>query len=94
MSLGYTPDEALPHGWRATTRALAVETLGVAVEVVELQLSHEVRNSLGRAYNRTQWLDARCDLTQKWADYLDRLKAGAQVDDWTANARHVKSRGE
>ena len=77
--MGYAADEALPHGWRATARTLAVEALGVPAEVIELQLSHEVRDPLGRAYNRVQWLDARRDLMQKWADYLDELKLGAKV---------------
>ncbi|MDR3100846.1 MAG: integrase arm-type DNA-binding domain-containing protein [Paraburkholderia sp.] len=77
--MGFDSDTALPHGWRATARTLAVEALGVPAEVVEMQLAHEVRDSLGRAYNRTQWLDARRDLMQKWADYLDGLRAGAKV---------------
>jgi len=72
--MGIDADTALPHGWRATARTLAVEVLGVAREVVEMQLSHTVRDSLGTAYNRTTWLDARRDLMQRWADYLDRLK--------------------
>ncbi|OLL30123.1 integrase [Burkholderia sp. SRS-W-2-2016] len=85
--MGYTADEALPHGWRATARTLAVEELGVSAEVIEMQLAHEVRDSLGRAYNRTQWLDARRDLMQKWADYLDGLKAGAKVLPFAGNAQ-------
>lgn len=72
--MGFDSDTALPHGWRATARTLAVEALSVPAEIVELQLSHEVRDSLGRAYNRTQWLDQRRDLMQRWADYLDSLK--------------------
>ncbi|WP_423193002.1 tyrosine-type recombinase/integrase [Cupriavidus sp. H18C2] len=74
--MGFDSDTALPHGWRATARTLAVEVLGVPAEIVELQLSHEVRDSLGRAYNRTQWIDQRRQLMQRWADYLDCLKAG------------------
>jgi integrase len=85
--MGYTADEALPHGWRATARTLAVEALGIPAEVVELQLSHEVRDSLGRAYNRTQWLDARRELMQKWGDYLDQLKAGATVLPFAPNTQ-------
>lgn len=72
--MGFDSETALPHGWRATARTLAVEELHVPAEVVEMQLSHEVRDSLGRAYNRTQWLDKRRDLMQRWADYLDRLR--------------------
>ncbi|SOZ49053.1 putative integrase [Cupriavidus taiwanensis] len=77
--MGFDSDTALPHGWRATARTLAVEVLGVPAEVVEMQLAHGVRDSLGRAYNRTQWLDQRRELMQRWADYLDELKAGAKV---------------
>lgn len=73
--MGFDSDTALPHGWRATARTLAVEALHVPAEIVELQLSHEVRDSLGRAYNRTQWLKQRQELMQKWAEYLDELKA-------------------
>ena len=72
--MGFNSETALPHGWRATARTLAVEVLHVPAEIVELQLSHEVRDSLGRAYNRTQWLDQRRDLMQRWADYLDGLR--------------------
>jgi hypothetical protein len=34
---------------------------------------------LGRAYNRTQFLEQRWDLMTRWADYLDQLRAGAQL---------------
>jgi len=73
--MGFDSETALPHGWRATARTLAVENLGFPAEVVEMQLSHEVRDTLGRAYNRTQWLEQRRALMQRWADYLDELKA-------------------
>lgn len=72
--MGFGSETALPHGWRATARTLAVEVLSVPAEVVEMQLAHGVRDSLGRAYNRTQWLDQRRELMQRWADYLDQLK--------------------
>lgn len=72
--MGIDPTTAVPHGWRATARTLAVEKLKVSAEIVEMQLSHNVRDSLGRAYNRTQWLDERRELMQRWADYLDQLR--------------------
>ena len=31
------------------------------------------------AYNRTKFLDDRRVMMQEWADYLDKLKAGAEV---------------
>lgn len=77
--LGFDRDTMTAHGFRAMARTMAVERLGVAPEVVEAQLAHAVGDSLGRAYNRTQFIDQRRELMTKWADYLDRLRDGAQV---------------
>jgi integrase len=67
------------HGFRAMARTLADEQLGVPAEVIEAQLAHSVADTLGRAYNRTQFLAQRRELMQRWADYLDTLREGAQV---------------
>ncbi|HEX5687370.1 MAG TPA: integrase arm-type DNA-binding domain-containing protein [Ideonella sp.] len=77
--LGYDNDEMTAHGFRAMARTMIAERLGVAPEVIEAQLAHTVADSLGRAYNRTQFLQQRCDMMAKWADYLDQLRVGAQV---------------
>ena len=77
--LGYTGDEIVSHGWRATFRTLSDEQLGIRVEYAEQQLAHLVKDPLGRAYNRTKHLLERRKMMQIWADYLDRLKAGAKV---------------
>jgi hypothetical protein len=37
-------------------------------------LAHAVKDSLGRAYNRTEFLAERCNMMQAWADYLDLLR--------------------
>ncbi|WP_367277780.1 tyrosine-type recombinase/integrase [Paraburkholderia sp.] len=72
--MGIDSVAAVPHGWRATARTLAVEQLGFPEEIVEMQLAHTVKDPLGRAYNRTQWLAQRRELMQRWADYLDELR--------------------
>jgi hypothetical protein len=41
--------------------------------------AHSVPDALGTAYNRTRFLKERKAMMQAWADYLDRLKAGADV---------------
>jgi integrase len=51
-----------------------VEQLKFPVDIVEQQLGHSVKDALGRAYNRTQFLDERRAMMQAWADYLDTLK--------------------
>lgn len=77
--MGFDRETATAHGFRAMARTMAAERLGIAPEVIEAQLAHEVADTLGRAYNRTQYLAQRADLMKKWADYLDRLRAGAQI---------------
>ena len=47
--------------------------------VIEHQLAYQVPDALGSAYNRTRFIDDRIAMMQTWADYLDRLKAGAEV---------------
>lgn len=77
--MGFDRDTATAHGFRAMARTMAAERLGVDPQVIEAQLAHAVPDALGRAYNRTQYLDQRRELMAKWADYLDRLRAGAEV---------------
>lgn len=77
--LGYDGDTMTGHGFRAMARTIAAEVLGIPAEIIEAQLAHAVKDPLGRAYNRTKFLDQRREMMQKWADYLDQLKAGAQT---------------
>ena len=77
--MGYSNDEMTAHGFRAMARTMIAERLHVAAEVIEAQLAHAVADSLGRAYNRTQFRDQRVAMMQAWADYLDRLRTGAEV---------------
>ena len=52
---------------------------GFRPDLIEHQLAHAVRDPNGRAYNRTAHLPERRKMMQQWADYLDKLKAGAEV---------------
>jgi hypothetical protein len=58
---------------------MLAERLNYEDKVIEAQLAHAVPDALGRAYNRTQFLAQRRAMLQAWADYLDRLRQGAQV---------------
>jgi integrase len=77
--MGFPKDEMTGHGFRAMARTMLAERLGVDEAVIEAQLAHSVRDSLGRAYNRTEFLDQRRTMMQTWADYLDRLRKGGEV---------------
>lgn len=74
--MGFAKDEMSGHGFRAMARTVMDEVLGVRIDILEQQLGHAVRDPNGRAYNRTKHMDARREMMQKWADYLDQLKQG------------------
>lgn len=77
--LGIDKEEMSGHGFRAMARTIMDEVLGIRPDLIEHQLAHAVRDPLGRAYNRTSHLPARKEMMQQWADYLEKLKAGAEV---------------
>lgn len=78
--MGYdTRTEITGHGFRAMARTILHETLGIDAAVIEHQLAHQVPDILGGAYNRTKFLPQRKAMMQAWADYLDRLRKGAEV---------------
>jgi integrase len=85
-SMGIGKDEMSGHGFRATARTILDEVLGVRPDLIEHQLAHAVRDPNGRAYNRTAHLPERRKMMQQWADYLDKLKAGADVIPLRGNA--------
>lgn len=78
-SMGYAKEVMTGHGFRAMARTIMDEVLGERVDLIEHQLAHAVKDPNGRAYNRTAHLPARREMMQRWADYLDRLRAGADV---------------
>jgi integrase len=77
--MGYDKDTMTGHGFRALARTILDEILQINPNVIEAQLAHKVPDTLGRAYNRTSHITERKKMMQKWADYLDGLKAGAKV---------------
>lgn len=72
-------EEMTGHGFRAAARTILDEVLKVRVDLIEHQLAHAVKDANGRSYNRTTHLPERRKMMQTWADYLDKLKAGAEV---------------
>jgi integrase len=77
--MGYGKEVMTGHGFRAMARTIMDEVLGERVDLIEHQLAHAVKDVNGRAYNRTAHLPARREMMQRWADYLDKLRAGADV---------------
>ncbi len=79
--MGIAKEEMTAHGFRAMARTLLDEQLGFPPHIIEHQLAHDVRDPLGRAYNRTKHLPERIEMMQKWADYLDNLRGLAKSDN-------------
>lgn len=78
--MGYdTKTEITGHGFRAMARTILHEELHFQPDVIEHQLAHKVPDALGSTYNRTKFLKARRKMMQRWADYLGKLKVGADV---------------
>lgn len=74
--MGYdTNTQITGHGFRAMARTVLHERLNFDPNIIEHQLAHAVPDSLGRAYNRTRFIEQRKFMMQKWSDYLDELKS-------------------
>ena len=82
--MGYAKEVHSAHGFRAMARTIMDEVLGERVDLIEHQLAHTVKDANGRAYNRTAHLPARRVMMQTWADYLDKLRMGAEVIQFRA----------
>ncbi|MDL2279819.1 site-specific integrase [Desulfovibrio sp. OttesenSCG-928-G11] len=78
-AMGITDEEMTPHGFRAMARTLLDEVLGERYDHIEHQLAHMVRDPNGRAYNRTVHLVERKRMMERWANYLDELRADVAV---------------
>lgn len=82
--LGYTKEEITGHGFRAMASTLLNEQ-GYKPDVIERQLAHGERNKVRAVYNRAEYMPERIEMMQQWANYLDSLRAGADVIPIRAN---------
>lgn len=78
-AMGYAQEVHSAHGFRAMARTIMDEVLNQRVDLIEHQLAHKVKDANGTAYNRTAHLPARRVMMQTWADYLDKMRLGADV---------------
>jgi integrase len=76
--MGFDKDTMTGHGFRAMA-STRLNEMGWAPDVIERQLAHAERNKVRAAYNRAQYVDERTRMMQAWAEYLDGLRAGADV---------------
>lgn len=62
--------EARPHGFRSSFRTWCAEATNTPREVAETALAHVVGGSVERAYRRTDYLDQRRALMERWAKHV------------------------
>lgn len=84
--LGYTGDEMVSHGFRSMASTCLNEQ-GWHPDLIELQLAHAERNKVRAVYNRATRLADRRKMMQAWADYLDTLRAGAEIVPFRRTAK-------
>ena len=61
---------ATVHGFRSSFRNWAAETTTTPREVAEMCLSHRLGSEVERAYNRSDLLERRRDLMERWARFV------------------------
>ncbi len=64
------------HGFRALAMTTILEKMSYPFDVVDAQLAHAKKNSLGDAYDRAKYLTQRKTMMQDWSNYLDRIAVG------------------
>jgi integrase len=62
--------DARPHGFRTSLRTWLAEATDAPHEVAETILGHTVDSSVVRAYRRTDFLEQRRALGERWADHV------------------------
>ena len=83
--MGFASDEMSAHGFRAMARTLMIERIhGISADVIEAQLAHGKSGPLGAAYDRAEFMEQRRRMMKEWADYLDKLRIGADVIQFKA----------
>ncbi len=62
------------HGFRSTFRGLASEVADVPREVAEMRLAHKVGSDVERAYARSDLLEKRRSLMERWSNFVSGKK--------------------
>ena len=78
--MGFSKEEMTIHGFRAMFSTILNEKKlewDFDADIIEAQLAHREQNAVRDAYNHASYLEKRRELLQKWADYLDELRASS-----------------
>ena len=78
-TLGYSNDEHTPHGFRGSFSTMMNELEPKSKTMIDAVLGHKISNDVEGAYNTAQYVGEKKRILQKWADYIDGLRTGADV---------------
>jgi integrase len=62
--------EARPHGFRTSLRTWLADATDAPHEVAEAMIAHVTDSAVVRAYRRTDYLEQRAKLVERWADHV------------------------
>ena len=68
--MGRSGHEARPHGFRTSLRTWLADCTDAPHEVAETVLAHATGNSVSRAYQRSDHIEQRRALMERWADHV------------------------
>lgn len=64
------PMDARPHGFRSSFRTWCAEATDTPEQIAEIALAHVAGSKVERAYRRTDYLEQRCVLMERWAGFV------------------------
>ena len=70
--------EARPHGFRSSFRTWCAEATDTPREIAETALAHVSGGRVELSYRRTDYLEQRRELMERWADHVN----GATTEDF------------
>lgn len=71
--IGYSKDQATAHGFRASASSLLNESKKWSPDAIERELGHVEKNSVRRAYDRSEYWDERVRMSEWWAGEIDEM---------------------
>ena len=79
--------EARPHGFRSSLRDWLAECTSAPHEVAETILGHKVGGTVERAYRRTDFIEQRRKLMDRWADHC--VGKGGKIARFADNVNEI-----
>ncbi|WP_321339560.1 integrase arm-type DNA-binding domain-containing protein [Breoghania sp.] len=75
VALDAVGETGRPHGFRTSFRTWVQDTEAATYDVAETALAHIIGNKVERSYARSDLLDQRRALMQRWADFVTGAEA-------------------